>query len=70
MFDLLKGLVNIVTTLSSLVLNIITSLYNFITKIPLYSEFIISSVNLLPTIIIPFAIFGISIYIILFIIGR
>lgn len=70
MIDTLRSILDIVSSLIGLVINIITSLINFMTKIPQYSAFLITSINLLPAVIIPFALIGISIYIVLFVIGR
>lgn len=70
MIEALRSIIDIITSLIGLVINIITSLINFMMKIPSYSAFLITSINLLPVVIIPFALLGISIYIVLFVIGR
>lgn len=70
MLNVLNNLLDTITSLVQFVINSITSLINLLIKIPTYTTFLINSINVLPSIFIPFAIACISIYVVLFVINR
>lgn len=70
MIGLLQSIVDIVTSLVNFLVNIITSFVNLLGHIPTYTAFLISSVSYLPTVILPFALASISIYVIFLILNR
>lgn len=70
MLDVLNSLLNTVTSIIQFVVNSVTSLVNLLIKIPTYTTFLISSINVLPSIFIPFAIACVSLYVVLFMVGR
>lgn len=70
MLNLLQSFIDILTTLVNFVINTITSFLILLTNLPSYTSFIINSINVLPNILIPFATISISLYVILFILGR
>lgn len=70
MIEILNRLAESFSTIFNLATNIIMSFVNLFVKIPSYSQFLISSINLLPIILLPFALASLSIYIVIFIVGR
>ncbi len=70
MFSLLQSLVSSIVSLFSFLISAIESLLALLTNLPTYTEFLVTSLNLLPSVIIPFALLSVSIYVILFILGR
>lgn len=70
MIEILKSIVDTIVTVVTFFIHTIESLISFFLHIPQYSAFLISSVNVLPAVIIPFAIASISLYIMLLVIGR
>lgn len=70
MIKLLISIVNVIGALITFVINTIISLVTLLLNIPTYLTFIVSSINLLPTAIIPFAVATVTISVVLFIIGR
>lgn len=70
MLDILSQLVNTIGALVTFVLHAITSFIAFIAYIPSYLMFITQSIALMPSILIPYATACISVYVILFMIGR
>lgn len=70
MIKLLKSIVDIVVTLVNLVINTFNALINLLTSFPEYISFTISSLNLLPEVLITFALATISISIIYFLTNR
>lgn len=70
MLNLFSSFIDIVVTVVTLLINTIKSFVNLIDNIPTYKLFLISSINVLPMILIPFATISISLYIILFVLGR
>lgn len=70
MVDFLKALFGTFASLIAFVWNVISSLFNLISKLPTFVLFLTNSVALLPAILIPFIAAAISIYVVLFVIGR
>lgn len=70
MLDLLRTIVNSITSFFNLTVHTIYSLFYFLFKIPTYISFFIDSLDLLPAVIVPFAIASIYIYVMYFILSR
>ena len=70
MFSLLSALVNTVVTLVTFVISALNSFIQLIINLPDYFQFLVNSINLLPTVVIPFALLSVTIYIVLFMLGR
>ena len=70
MLNLLSNIIDIITTLITFIFNTIMSFINLISNIPTYTTFLISSINVLPVVLIPFATVSISLYVVLLIMGR
>lgn len=70
MISLIQSIVDIITSLVGFVINTISGFINILVHIPTYTDFLISTISLLPTMIIPFCVASISIYVIFLIIGR
>lgn len=70
MISLLQSIVDTITSLVSFVIHTIDSMLNLIAHIPSYVSFLTVSIGYLPTIIMPFAIASISIYVVYLILGR
>lgn len=70
MLNLLSELIETVNALVTFVINFITSMISFISYIPSYVLFITRSIAFMPAFLIPFATACISIYVMLFMIGR
>lgn len=70
MIELLKSIVTVITTVITFFIHSIESLISFFLNIPTYTTFLINSVNVLPSVVIPFAIASITLYVMLMVIGR
>lgn len=70
MLQILQSISEIIITAITLVIHIIESFVNFIINIPNYTAFLISSLNILPSVFIPFVVASISIYVIYLLIDR
>lgn len=70
MLDFLKTFFDTLGSLLTFIFNAISSLVNLISKLPSFVLFLTNSVALMPMILIPFVLAAISIYVILFILGR
>lgn len=70
MISILQSFVQTVSALIMFVINSISSLLRLIVHIPEYVAFLTTSINVLPAIIIPFALASISLGAVLFILGR
>ena len=70
MINIFTSFVNTIMAIVQFAINAINSLINLFVKIPTYVTFLTASLNVLPIIIIPFALAAIAIYVILFIVGR
>lgn len=70
MINLLKSILDTIGILISLLISIVKSLINFIINIPTYLQFLISLLGVAPTFVYQFAITGLTISIILFLLNR
>lgn len=70
MLNILRSLLDIIVNLVSFVINTITSLINFIIQIPNYVNVLTASIGYMPTLLIPFALASVSLYVVLFLIDR
>lgn len=70
MIDLLRSIVDTISALIGFVINIVTSLINLLLHIPTYVDFLITSIGFLPSIILPFAVASISIYVVFLLLNR
>ena len=70
MISLLKSIVDIISSLFAFIVNTIKSLLVLLTHLPTYTDFLVSSISYLPSVVLPFALASVSIYVILFIINR
>ena len=70
MISLLQSIVDTITSLIGFVIHSIESLINLIAHIPSYVSFLTVSIGYLPTIVMPFCIASISIYVIFLVINR
>lgn len=70
MLNILSQIADTISALITFLINTITSFVSFISYIPTYLTFITQSIALMPSILIPFATACISIYFLLFMVGR
>lgn len=70
MLSLLRSIVEIIINLVEFVIQFITSFIDFFTHLPQYLSFLFNNITTLPSLVIPFVTASISIYIILFLLGR
>lgn len=70
MIDLFKSIVDFLVSIGGIVVHTIDSLVNLFLHIPSYVSFLSVSISYLPTIILPFAIASISIYVVFIVINR
>lgn len=70
MFDVFEQLFDTINVLINFIVSSVESLISLISNIPTYLNFLISGISFLPQLFIPFAIATLSLYIVLFIIGR
>lgn len=70
MINLLRGIVDFISSCAQFIINIFTSLLSFVAHIPQFSTFVINALNVLPNIVLPFALASVSISIVLFLINR
>ena len=70
MLSILSSIANTIISLVSFLVNTIKSFIDLLVHLPDYLQFLTNSLNLLPSVIIPFGLLAISIYVILFIMGR
>ena len=71
MLDILMSLLSTVSVLIKLVIETVTSLLLFITKIPTFTAYLTTLIGyVIPTAILPFITLSISIYLVLFLLGR
>lgn len=69
----ISGFSQLITSIVSIikfVIHAVSSLVVFISNLPRYITFATTSLNILPTVIIPFAVAGVSIYFVLRLINR
>jgi len=70
MLEFIKTLLGTFGSLFTFFWNFISSLFNLFSKLPSFILFLTNSIALLPMILIPFITAAISIYVVLFIVGR
>lgn len=70
MISLLKSVVDFLMSIGGIIVHTIESLVNLFLHIPTYVSFLSVSISYLPTVILPFAIASISIYVVFIIINR
>lgn len=70
MLSILTEFINTISAIVIFITNVISSFVSFITYIPQYFTFVIQCIALMPAILIPFATACISVYFILFMVGR
>lgn len=70
MIDVLTSILDAITSVIGLVINIFTSLISLLAHIPTYTDFLITSIGFLPTVILPFAVASISVYVVFLLLGR
>lgn len=70
MIDLITSIVNVISSLIGFIIHSIESLFNLLTHIPTYVSFLTVSIGYLPTMVIPFAIASISIYVVFLVLNR
>lgn len=70
MIALLQSFIDSIIAVANFFWHTISSLFIFITHIPVYLTFIVSSLSVLPAVIVPFAIVSIYIYVMYFILSR
>lgn len=70
MISLLQSIVDTIVSLVGFLIHSVESLINLIAHIPSYVSFLTVSIGFMPTIIMPFAIASISIYVVFLILGR
>lgn len=70
MLDLLSRIGNAIAVSIQLVINIVSSLVNFVVNMPTYIQFMNTSLTVLPDIVLPFAVLSVTISVVLFLINR
>lgn len=70
MIGLLRSIVDAFTALIGLIINTITSFINLLLHIPTYQDFLVTSIGFMPSLVLPFCVASISVYIIFLILGR
>lgn len=70
MVEFFSGISSIITTLVDLVINLVSGIVQFFLMLPDFLLFYNYSVGLMPAVLIPFVLLGVSISLILLIIGR
>lgn len=70
MLTMLKSIVGLIVSLVEFIVNSFVSLITFITNIPTYFNFISVLLSVLPSIILPFAVAGVSLTIVAMLIRR
>lgn len=70
MINLFNNFLNGLAAVGQLLINIVTSLVNFVLNIPTYTTFLHTAITVLPDIVLPFALISITISVTLFVINR
>ena len=70
MIKILLSILGFITSLVKYLISMFTSLISLIVKIPSYIAWLVEVVAVLPAILIPFIVASISVYAVLFILGR
>lgn len=70
MIDLLGNLLSTIVLIIQSAINTLTSTFTILSHVPTYAQFLYTAVGMLPNSILIFASTSVSIYVVLFIIGR
>lgn len=70
LWNTLTSIWNAIVGFAQFLINTITSLLSLVAHLPAYLSMITSSLAVLPTIIIPFALAGVAVFAVLFVLGR
>lgn len=70
MLDAITSVVEAISSFIQFVINTVTSLVSFISQIPTNLAFLTTALNLIPSVIVPFGLAGITTYIVLLLIDR
>lgn len=70
MLNFLKGIADAIVTIFDILFLIIKSLLQFVMMIPTWLTFLTTAVGYVPGVILPFIMFGLSLSVILFLIGK
>lgn len=70
MLSIFSTILNVINSVIHLVINFFTGLISLILHIPTYISFLTTAIGFLPAMLIPFLIASVSIYVVLFILGR
>lgn len=70
MISIFITILNVISSIIHLIINVINGLISLIIHIPTYISFLTVTIGFLPALIIPYLIASVSIYVVLFIIGR
>lgn len=70
MFDILLSILDTINIFIRFFISLITGLIFFISQIPRFISILASSIGLMPSVLVPFLTVTISVYVILFILGR
>lgn len=70
MLDALMSIIEAIQSAIQFLINTVTSLASFIAQIPTNLAFLTTALNLIPSVIIPFGLAGITTYIVLLLIDR
>ena len=70
MLDLLSSIIDSIIAIFGFLINVVTSLITFVLHIPTYVTFLVSSIGIMPTVLIPFLTLTITLYVVLFLINR
>lgn len=70
MITLLQSIVDTVVSLVAFLLHSIESLLNLLLHIPSYVSFLTVSLGYLPSLVLPFALASVSIYVVFLVLGR
>lgn len=70
MISIFITILNVISSIIHLIINVINGLISLIIHIPTYISFLTVTIGFLPALIIPYLIASVSIYVVLFIVGR
>ena len=70
MLNALESILSLFANIGQLIINIFTSLLNFLLNIPNYVNVLSTAIAFLPAVLVPFALASVSVYVVLFVIDR
>lgn len=70
MLDILSSFGTIIVSVVTFFVNTLISLVDLISRLHTFIEFTFTSINLLPSVVVPFSVAAISLCVVLFITGR